>query len=105
MNGRPPSPPQPPPSNMQPPPSVQRARQQPSYTGRRPWSGFSRGRILGGLAALVVIALVAIKVYLYAEQQKDPKDAKNTSAASLEPYWGKQTFNYKAEEPILPVKA
>ena len=59
MNGRPPSPPQPPP-NMQPPPSVQRARQRPASTGRRAWSGFSRGRILAGLLALVVIALVAI---------------------------------------------
>jgi type IV secretory pathway VirB10-like protein len=104
MNGRPPSAPQPPP-NMQPPPSVQRARQQPSYTGRRAWSGFSRGRILAGLLALVVIALVAIKIYLYTEQQQNPKDPKHTSTASLEPYWGNQTFNYKKAEPLLPVAA
>jgi type IV secretory pathway VirB10-like protein len=104
MNGRPPSAPQPPP-NMQPPPSVQRARQQPSYTGRRGWSGFSRSRILLGLVALVVVALVAIKIYLYSEGQKDPKDPKNTSTASLEPYWGNQTFNYKKAEPLLPVTA
>jgi type IV secretory pathway VirB10-like protein len=55
--------------------------------------------------ALVVVALVAIKIYLYSEGQKDPKDPKNTSTASLEPYWGNQTFNYKKAEPLLPVTA
>jgi type IV secretory pathway VirB10-like protein len=90
---------------MQPPPSVQRARQRPASTGRRAWSGFSRGRILAGLLALVVIALVAIKIYVYSEQQKDPKDPNKTSTASLEPYWGNQTFNYKKQEPLLPVTA
>jgi len=90
---------------MQPPPSVQRARQRPASTGRRAWSGFSRGRILAGLLALVVIALVAIKVYVYNEQQQNTKDPKHTSTASLEPYWAKQTFNYKSEEPLLPVTA
>jgi type IV secretory pathway VirB10-like protein len=104
MNGRPPSLPQPPP-NMQPPPSVQRARQRPASTGRRAWSGFSRGRILAGLLALVVIALVAIKVYLYTEQQQNTKDPNKNSTASLEPYWAKQTFNYKKQEPLLPVTA
>lgn len=99
MNGRSPSP------HTQPPLSVQRARHQSAQTGRRAWSGFARGRLLACLVALVVVALVAIKIYLHTEQQKAPTTRTPTTTASLEPYWGKQTFNYKPEEPILPVAA
>lgn len=98
MNGRPPSPPQ----AMAPPPSVQRARRQPSYTGRRAWSGFGWGRILLALVALVVLTGVAIMVYLYTEQQKAPKGGTKTAMESLEPFWGKQTFDHTAETPAVP---
>ena len=91
MNGR-----SAPPSPI--PPSVQQARRQ-QAPGRRAWTGLWRARIVGVLLALAVVAVVGAKVA--SQWQRKPAVTKPTES-TMEPSWGRQTFQYKAEEPLLP---
>jgi type IV secretory pathway VirB10-like protein len=91
MNGRP-SPPSPI------PPSVQQARRQQPH-GRRAWTGLWSTRIVGALLALALVAIVVAKWAIHM-QSKAPQHPLTESA--MEPVWGRQTFQYKAEEPMLP---
>ena len=91
MNGRPPTP-------APIPPSVQQARRQQLH-GRRAWTGLWSTRIVGVLLALAVVAIVVAKVATQM-QSKAPKATPTES--TMEPTWGRQTFQYKAEEPVLP---
>ena len=74
------------------PPSVQQAR-------RPQPTGLSRPKILGALLVLVALGFVLANVFI-------PRAQKASTSApienTLEPIWGRQTFQYKAEEPILP---
>ena len=91
MNGRPPTP-------APIPSSVQQARRQQLH-GRRAWTGLWSTRIVGVLLALAVVAIVVAKVATQM-QSKAPKATPTES--TMEPTWGRQTFQYKAEEPVLP---
>ena len=92
MNGRPPA------AAPQVPPSVQQARRQ-QAPGRRAWTGLWRSRIVGGLLVLAVLAVIVAQVVAH-WQSKAPTagPVENT----MEPHWGRQTFQYKAEEPVAP---
>jgi type IV secretory pathway VirB10-like protein len=91
MNGR-----SAPPSPI--PPSVQQARRQQGH-GPQAWTGLWRTRIVGALLALAVVGLVVAKVVVH-RQSKAPKAT--LTGSTMEPAWGRQTFQYKAEEPVLP---
>jgi type IV secretory pathway VirB10-like protein len=92
MNGKPPAPPQV-------PPSVQRARQHAPRPGKRGWTGLWRTRIVAALVGLAVVAIVVAKVV----STMQTKTAQKASTESMmDPYWGRQTFQYKTEEAAPP---
>ena len=97
MNGKPPAPPAPP----QIPPSVQQARQHPPRPGRRGWTGLWRARIVWALVGLAVVAMIVAKV-VATMQTKTPTTAATQS--TMDPHWGRQTFQYKTAEPVLPTE-
>jgi type IV secretory pathway VirB10-like protein len=91
MNGRPPTAPAI-------PPSVQQARRHHPHS-RRAWTGLCSTRIVGALLALGVVAIVVAKFALNT-QSKTPTP--KLTESTMDPTWGRQTFQYKAEEPVLP---
>ena len=94
MNGKPPATAAP-----QIPPSVQHARQHPSRSGKRGWTGLWRARIVWALVGLAVVAMIVAKV-VATMQAKTP--TKTATESTMDPYWGRQTFQYKTEDPPVP---
>jgi type IV secretory pathway VirB10-like protein len=92
MNG------QPPPSQTmhapQPPPSVQQARRQ--MAPRRPWTGLWRGRILGVVVALAVLAVIVAQLVVRTQSaapRVTPADV------TLDPPWGPKKPQYEPDTP------
>ena len=92
MNGQPPAAPAV-------PPSVQRARQHPTRPGTPAWTGLWRSRILMALVGLAALAMVVAQV-VATMHKKSPE--KPPTESTMDPYWVRQTFQYKTEEPAPP---